>query len=219
MTEPKTNQKNYNLWSSYYDSYPNPTVAIDEMSVPEFYQNWSKAKILEIGCGTGRHTVRLNSKGNQVIGIDVSEGMLKKAKEKIPEGEFIHGDFMEQEFEQSSFDKVFMSLVLEHISNLDSFFQKIVNLLNTQGEVLISELHPERGKQGSLAHFTTKSGDEVRLSSKAHSEDEILRATERAGLKLNFKHDIWGNNELVLLNQKWSKYLDKAMIQVWFFSR
>ena len=38
--------------------------------------------ILDVGCGTGRHAVELASRGYQVTGIDLSESMLAKAREK-----------------------------------------------------------------------------------------------------------------------------------------
>jgi len=39
-------------------------------------------KIIDIGCGTGRHTLELSKRGYHIMGIDLSESMLKKAKEK-----------------------------------------------------------------------------------------------------------------------------------------
>jgi len=39
-------------------------------------------KILDVGCGTGRHTIELVSRGYNVTGIDLSVSQLKKAREK-----------------------------------------------------------------------------------------------------------------------------------------
>ncbi|MBM4169398.1 MAG: class I SAM-dependent methyltransferase [Ignavibacteria bacterium] len=39
-------------------------------------------KILDIGCGTGRHSIELASRGYDVVGIDLSEAMLKKARQR-----------------------------------------------------------------------------------------------------------------------------------------
>ena len=39
-------------------------------------------KIIDIGCGTGRHTIELTKRGYNVTGIDLSESQLKRAKEK-----------------------------------------------------------------------------------------------------------------------------------------
>lgn len=52
------------------------------------------ASILDVGCGTGRHSIELARRGYAVTGIDLSEGMLAKARAKA-EGlnvEFIQGD-------------------------------------------------------------------------------------------------------------------------------
>jgi 2-polyprenyl-3-methyl-5-hydroxy-6-metoxy-1,4-benzoquinol methylase len=39
-------------------------------------------RILDIGCGTGRHSIELTRRGYSVTGIDLSESMLARAKEK-----------------------------------------------------------------------------------------------------------------------------------------
>jgi 2-polyprenyl-3-methyl-5-hydroxy-6-metoxy-1,4-benzoquinol methylase len=39
-------------------------------------------KIIDIGCGTGRHSIELSKRGYTVTGIDLSESQLKRAKEK-----------------------------------------------------------------------------------------------------------------------------------------
>ncbi|MGK7908164.1 MAG: class I SAM-dependent methyltransferase [Synechococcus sp.] len=43
------------------------------------------ARILDIGCGTGRHSIELSRRGYYVVGIDLSESLLKRAKEKATE--------------------------------------------------------------------------------------------------------------------------------------
>jgi 2-polyprenyl-3-methyl-5-hydroxy-6-metoxy-1,4-benzoquinol methylase len=42
-------------------------------------------KIIDIGCGTGRHSIELAKRGYQIMGIDLSESQLKRAKEKAGE--------------------------------------------------------------------------------------------------------------------------------------
>ena len=41
-----------------------------------------ETKIVDIGCGTGRHSIELSKRGYSVVGIDLSESLLKRAKEK-----------------------------------------------------------------------------------------------------------------------------------------
>jgi SAM-dependent methyltransferase len=42
-------------------------------------------RILDIGCGTGRHSIELTKRGYKITGVDLSESMLKRAKEKAGE--------------------------------------------------------------------------------------------------------------------------------------
>jgi len=42
-------------------------------------------KILDIGCGTGRHAIELTKRGYNVTGVDLSENQIKRAREKAQE--------------------------------------------------------------------------------------------------------------------------------------
>ena len=45
--------------------------------------NYEKnTRILDIGCGTGRHSIELGKRGYEIVGIDLSESVLQRAKEK-----------------------------------------------------------------------------------------------------------------------------------------
>ena len=68
-------------------------------------------RLLDIGCGTGRHTIELTRRGYQVTGIDFSESMLRRAKEKASEQnlaiDFLHKDARDLSF-TGEFDVVIM---------------------------------------------------------------------------------------------------------------
>lgn len=54
----------------------------------------SAQNILELGCGTGIHAAMLAAKGHSVLGVDISEGMLKRARARSHDQKigFAHGD-------------------------------------------------------------------------------------------------------------------------------
>ena len=61
--------------------------------------------ILDVGCGTGRHSVELAKRGYKVTGIDISSGMLSQAKKTAKnagvEVDWIHADASMFTFSQS----------------------------------------------------------------------------------------------------------------------
>jgi len=66
-----------------YDSEIFTQGTIGECDFIEKEINYDKSlKIVDIGCGTGRHSIELTKRGYKVIGIDLSESQLECAKEK-----------------------------------------------------------------------------------------------------------------------------------------
>ena len=74
------------LFTNYADKYEKEIYTQGTMGEVDFIEkeiNYDKnSKILDIGCGTGRHDIELAKRGYNVTGIDLSESMLEKAKEK-----------------------------------------------------------------------------------------------------------------------------------------
>lgn len=70
-----------------------------------------RIKILDVGCGTGRHAVELARRGYDVTGIDLSEAQLKRAREKASaagiSARFLRKDARKAGFRQQ-FDLVIM---------------------------------------------------------------------------------------------------------------
>jgi 2-polyprenyl-3-methyl-5-hydroxy-6-metoxy-1,4-benzoquinol methylase len=74
------------LFENYGEQYDNEVFTqgtIGECDFIEKELNYNKSlKILDVGCGTGRHSIELSKRGYQITGIDLSEAQLKKAREK-----------------------------------------------------------------------------------------------------------------------------------------
>ena len=74
------------LFENYGMKYDKECFAQGTMGECDFIEkeiNYNKnIRILDIGCGTGRHSIELTKRGYTVVGIDLSESLLKRAKEK-----------------------------------------------------------------------------------------------------------------------------------------
>lgn len=68
-----------------------------------------KNRILDIGCGTGRHSIEMARRGYAVTGLDLSQSQLKRAREKARaqglDVEFLQGDA--RLLSQMNFDELF----------------------------------------------------------------------------------------------------------------
>ena len=216
---PIGNREGYDLWSSAYDRYPNPTVAMDERHFPPRWTHLRGCRVLEVGCGTGRHTVKLAGQGNHVTGMDLSPGMLEVAKEKLadfPDVVLVEGDFLAGKVLcRGPFDALVAALVLEHLRDLRVFFAEARRLLAPGAELHLSEIHPARTAAGILAHFKTADGRQFDLDSVPHAEGAIEEAAAAVGFRLREAGDAFGDSELAAINPKWARYAGLPMIRMW----
>lgn len=135
--------------------------------------------VLELGCGTGKNTGWLSQKAEAVLAVDLSEGMLAKAKEKVAASHvtFLQADITKPwPFASHKADLITCSLILEHIENLPFIFSEASKVLPEDGHFYICELHPYKQYAGSKARFQTEEGLQVLDCFVHHLSDYITAA-------------------------------------------
>lgn len=180
------NQQAYNVWADSYDTSNNKTRDLEAKALRESLLISEPLNILEIGCGTGKNTEWLSTKGAHLVGADFSTEMLAKAKEKIvaENVEFRHLDLREEwNFNQNSFDLITCSLALEHIENLDFVFEQAHKVLRRDGHFYIGELHPFKQYQGSKARFEID-GEDFKLECFVHHVSEFFVVAKKNNFEL-----------------------------------
>lgn len=216
MSEFKDSKAGYDLWSADYDQFENPMIAMTEWALNQRPLSLSGLSLLELGCGTGRNFQwALKVQAKEYIGLDASEGMLKKAKEKFSANRnalWIQADLNQiLPFSEEQFDFVLITLVLEHLDELKHLFLEISRVLKKNGRLRIIELHPSLSLAGTKAHFWHKE-TEYKLPSFTHTESEMAAIGLGAGLRL-VNNIEWSPNE-TLIEQvpKLKKHLNKNML-------
>ena len=104
-----------------------------------------RKRVLDVGCGPGRHARALIDKGARVTGIDVSAEMIKAAQARCAgRGRFFRADFARAEFPRASFDLITASLCLMYAPTLQPVFQNFRRWLRPGGRLIFSIYHPVR---------------------------------------------------------------------------
>ena len=211
----------YNLWATVYDDDRNPLQGLEGPLVQQACGNVQGLNVLDMGCGTGRHTLWLAQAGAKVTGIDFSEAMLDKAREKT-EGysiQLVKHDLHERlPFVSGQFDMVVSGLVLEHIGDLASCFSEVERVLVNSGRAVISAMHPAMFLRDSQAQFTDPcSGEKIRPGSLPHQLSEIVMSAVSSSLELVHFSEYCADSQLASNFARSEKYVGWPMLALFQF--
>ncbi len=104
-------------------------------------------KVLEIGCGTGMFSRQISQKTENVLALDLSPEMIKKAKQRSAEYsniEYQIADVMKCEFAENQFDCIVSIATLHHLS-LEEILPKIKLWLKPSGIFMVLDLYEAEG--------------------------------------------------------------------------
>ena len=137
-------------------------------------------KILDLGCGTGELLFKLAKKYpavSELVGIDISEEMLKRAKSKLDFFKTVSlhlGDIEKIEYPDEYFDLIVSVGVMHYIRNPESMTKEALRVLKHGGRFLVIDMAEESltTKISSLLRKITDPGA-VQFYS-LHSISELL---------------------------------------------
>jgi len=160
------NSKGFDLWSDNYDTqveisdeenvYPFAGYKKVLGTVYEKVRKQNPKNILDIGFGTGILAKKLYDDGYNIYGIDFSNEMLKKAKQKMPNAELLQFDFTDglpKEFEQKQFDVILSTYAIHHIDDEAKklYILKLLKSLNPKGILIFGDVAFETEKDMEAA--------------------------------------------------------------------
>lgn len=116
-------------------------------AVHELVDTEAPLNILDVACGTGDFTIEIAQKapqGSKVIGIDLSEGMMKIGREKIAaagvQAEMIQGDCEALPYSENTFDRISVGFGVRNFEHLELGLQEMCRVLKKDGKLVILEL-------------------------------------------------------------------------------
>jgi len=142
LTEPGTKYGKWDLekfLGTGSDEISSLTRAAEKLGLPKHHE-WA----LDFGCGVGRLTRALAPHFQNVVGIDISQSMLRQAAALNPPTncQFLLNDSDSLPFPSGRFDLIYTALVLQHVPDKESIRRYIAEFVRVlkSGGLLVMQL-------------------------------------------------------------------------------
>ena len=93
--------------------------------------------IIEVGCGAAWFSPQLARFG-YLTATDLADEVLSRAKQRLPELQFVPGDFMNLDFGRNAFDIAVSLEVLSYVADQQAFIRKIALHLRSAGYLMLA---------------------------------------------------------------------------------
>jgi ubiquinone/menaquinone biosynthesis C-methylase UbiE len=134
----------FELWAEDWDAAPSPMAAAEHRAMLPWIEAHTPCRAVDVGCGTGRWTARLNA-----IGIDASPAMLAVAARKPGmRGRLAAADAAALPVASGWADLVLCTLTFGHIGDQAGAMQEFARVLRPGGTLLVSDFHPDTAARG-----------------------------------------------------------------------
>lgn len=178
-------EQGYAKWAAGYDAYPNALTLAEEPLVRRLVGPVRGKRVLDAGCGTGRHAVWLRGEGAAVTGVDPSAAMLAVARGKREDIDYRVGSLLDTGCRAGSFDVVLCALAIEHFADLGAPLAELCRVLAPGGALVISAYHPFFLLKGVPPHFAhPEDGVEYEITSYPHLPSAYFAELLGLGLRL-----------------------------------
>ena len=103
-------------------------------------------RLLDAGCGEGRHCFGALERGARVVGLDLDRAALRKDVARLREraralgalGELVHGDAFHLPFPDACFDKLICSEVMEHVHDYRAACRELARVTKPGGMIAVT---------------------------------------------------------------------------------
>lgn len=142
------------------------------------------SRILDVGCGSGRDTHLFTQGGFDVIGLDVSSGLIEEAKKRFPISLFLEGNFLNLPFPNDEIGGIWAhaSLVhLETIFEVQHVLSEFYRVLRSNG--ILHVLVKAQVGEDKVAVVSDKLSDHDRFF-RYFTMEEVRQYLEQAGFEV-----------------------------------
>ena len=155
-------------------------------------------RVLDLGCGGGRHAFELYRRGAHVVALDRNAEELAAVEEmfgamaeagEVPDGataRVVEGDALHLPFPDDAFDAVIAAEILEHIPSDTDAMAELTRVVRPGGTVAVSVPRwlPEQVCWALSREYHEVEGGHVRI----YGRSQLIRRLERTGLQHTGSH-------------------------------
>ena len=194
-------------------------------------------RMLDLGCGYGWHCRYAVDQGaSAVVGIDISERMLQKAKQlgDDPRITYVRTAMEDVCFPPESFDVVISSLAFHYVKDLQPLFRAVFRMLAPGGKFVFSCEHPlftaygsqdwYHDEQGNILHFPVDhylmegKRDALFLGEQVikyhHTLSAYLHGLRQAGFNLNDVQEPMPTPQMIAEDEEMRNELRRPMMLI-----
>ncbi|MGP0063670.1 MAG: class I SAM-dependent methyltransferase [Isosphaeraceae bacterium] len=218
-------QAGYAAWAPLYDD-GNPLTALEGPAVRAWFGPLAGRRALDIGCGTGRHTLALIEAGAaEIAALDLTPEMMALARAKVA-GRHSRVHWIRHAlpeplpFRNATFDLAVLGLVAEHIDDLARALREVARVLTPGGRCIVSALHPDRTAEGQRARFIDpRTGLRHPIATFHRAIEEYLAVGRTAGLRLEGEQTLVVPPELAERLPRAARYVGRNLGWIACWSR
>jgi malonyl-CoA O-methyltransferase len=201
----------YAAWAACYDEDGNPLIPLEGPAMQALFGEVAGLPVLDLGCGTGRHTLSLALAGARVTALDQSPAMLERARAKL-HGHVVHWIVHAlpgpMPFPAGSFALAVLGLVAEHVQDLQLLLAEVARVLRPGGRCLVSGLHPDRTAEGMRARFIVpRTSQRQPITTHHRTAAEHHAAARAAGLAPVAEQTLVVTPELAVSHPRAARYV------------
>jgi len=97
-------------------------------------------RVLDAACGTGDLALADRKAGGEVTGLDFSERMLERARQKSDQVQWVQGDVLALPFGDASFDAATIGFGIRNVDDLDAGLRELARVVRPGGRLAVLEI-------------------------------------------------------------------------------
>jgi len=184
------NERVYTKFARFYDLVVSPFKRL-RRGVVSITGAAPRSKVLDVATGTGEQACAFAADGHHVIGLDISDPMLERARRKARAGNphFVHGDATRLPYGDGEFDATCVSFALHEMPPTirEQTLREMVRVTKAGGKVVVADYGLPTSALGAAVIFRA-----VRLyEPDPYAEfvrTDLRRELEQIGIRIEQQH-------------------------------